>query len=63
MSASRRPVRRATAVDTVPNVTIVDGIVFVDTDDERLFMTPEVASGYVAKISEKLAALAKLQSP
>ena len=63
MVASKRPVRRATAVETVPSVSIVDGFVLVDTGDERLFMTPEIASGYVARISEKLAGPRQASEP
>lgn len=62
MQSPQRPVRRATAVTKVPKISVVNGMVFVDAEDDRWFMPLDIASGYAARIAEKLAALAKLQS-
>lgn len=55
------PVRGEVAVERVPRVTVVDGALYFEIEAQRFFMTPDIASGWSARIADKLAALAKLQ--
>ncbi len=62
MQFTEHPVRRDLAVDTVPAVSVVNGIMHVDFGATRFNMTLPAASGLAAKVADKLAALAKLQT-
>jgi hypothetical protein len=55
------PVRRDVAVDRVPKVSVVNGTLCFEIEANRFTMTPDIASGWTARVADKLAALAKLQ--
>jgi hypothetical protein len=61
MKANTTPVRRGEP-DTLPTVSFVNGKLRVEIDGKQFFMTPFAASGLRARIDDKLAALAKLQT-
>lgn len=62
MTITKFPVRHV-AVDIVPNVSIINGIVRLDFGSHRIALTLEAASGCAARVQDKLNALAKLQQP
>jgi hypothetical protein len=62
MSAKKDPGRQGTTEEKVPDVQWIDGALRIVRGADHLELTLHEASGLTARIAEKLAAVAKLQT-